>query len=124
MAKETGLIIAAKCPPDESILSDIHRAEIKAVEIYLNKKWIEQISKIISNCKKFPLLYSLHAPTDMFCPNEIAQVAKELDAKNVVFHDIFWEDEWRKIMEVFTDAHLKICVENIATTVDQKFTNS
>ena len=118
MNQKADFVIAAKCAPDERILSNIHRAKLTAVELYLNKEWLEQISLIINNCQKFPLRYALHAPTDIFCPDQLVQLAVELDAEVVVFHDIFWEDEWAKIAEAFQNTQVKICVENIATNVD------
>ena len=118
MITQEEFIIAAKCAPDERILSNIHKAKLKGVELYLNKEWLKQKSLIIRNCLKFPLRYALHAPTDTFCPDDIVELAAELNAEIIVFHDIFWEDEWAKIVEVFQDTQIKICVENIATNVD------
>ena len=118
MITQAEFIIAAKCAPDERILSNIHKAKLKAVELYLNEEWLKQKSLIIRNCRKFPLRYALHAPTDILCPDELVQLAGELGADIVVFHDIFWEDEWAKIAEVFQNTQIKICVENIATNVD------
>jgi len=118
VTRNTDFVIAAKCAPEENILSDIHKAKLKAVELYLNGEWLKQNSLIIRNCQKFPLCYALHAPTDIFCPDELVQLAVELGVKIIVFHDIFWEDEWAKIVEAFQDTQIKICVENIATNVD------
>lgn len=118
MLTQAEFIIAAKCAPEESILSDIHKAKLNAVELYLNEEWLKKKSLIIRNCQKFPLRYVLHAPTDIFCLNELIPLAVELGVKIIVFHDIFWEDEWAKIAEAFQDTQINVCVENIATTVD------
>ena len=118
MITQAEFIIAAKCAPEESTLSDIHKAKLKAVELYLNREWLKQKSLILRNCQKFPLRYAMHAPTDIFCPDELVQLAVELGVKIIVFHDIFWEDEWAKIAEAFQNTQIIICVENIATNVD------
>ena len=115
MSSNNNIIIAAKCTPEESILSDIEKAGLKTVELYLSEKILNNLNTIIDSCKKFSLQYAVHAPNDSFCPNKLAELVQEINAGIVVFHDIFWEDEWKEIINVFKKIDTKLCLENIST---------
>ena len=53
-----------------------------------------------------------HAPVDGRALDGVARISKAIGAERVVFHDVFWEDEWRKIARLFSRQHTKVCVEN------------
>lgn len=106
--------IAAKCAPVEKILSDIEKAGIKAVELYLSKDILGKVQNVIDTCKKYDFKYAVHAPNDDFNPSALCYLVKEIESGIVVFHDIFWEDEWKEIVEKFKGVQTKLCIENIA----------
>jgi sugar phosphate isomerase/epimerase len=109
------MVIAAKCAPEPEILSAIHGAGLKAVEIYTDSSWLERPADVIRVCREFPLRYAVHAPTDGSLPEAMIEVAAGVEAEVVVFHDVFWEDEWPRIAESFSGLKATLCVENIAS---------
>jgi len=112
------LEIAAKCSPNEKILSDIEKARISAAELYLSKDILRDPQSVSETCKKFNFKYAVHAPNDDFNPDALCFLVKEIGSGIVVFHDIFWEDEWKEIIEKFKGLRTKLCVENIAGVHD------
>lgn len=106
------IILAVKSAPEKHIFKDIRRAGIKAVELYLSRAILKNPREIVSLCKDFPFRYALHAPNDAHMPKEAASLADSLGVNAVVFHDIFWEDEWREVAAVFGKNTAKICIEN------------
>ena len=115
MQSDNNIIIAAKCAPVEKILSDIEQSGIEAAELYLSEKILQDINAVISTCKKFNLQYAVHAPTDCYLPRELSQLATSLDSKRVIFHNIYWDDEWKEIVDIFKNTGVKLCIENIST---------
>lgn len=113
--KDAELVVAAKCAPDISILSAVKDAGLPAVELYTNASWLERIPEIISLCKNSPLRYALHAPIDTFQPEELADLAEDINAEVVVFHNVFWDDEWDKMAKFFMNIKARVCIENIAS---------
>lgn len=107
------MTFAAKCAPDEATLLDIEKAGFTAVELYTNHIRIQDIDKIIQECKKFSFRYAVHAPTDGYEPDKLAELVEAINAEVVVFHDIYWFDEWKYIAKVFENINTKVCVENI-----------
>ncbi len=112
------IILAAKTAPEESILSDIQKAGISSVELFLSKKILDDVNGVISLCKKFPFRYAAHAPNDAIAIAPLKRLVKALDIRIVVSHDIFWEDEWKKIAQAFKKEKAKICIENIVSAVE------
>ncbi len=112
MSDEQNITIAAKCAPDEKILVDIEKAGLSAVELYTNLNHLHKIKSIKKTCKKFSFCYAVHTPNDCFEPDLLAELVDELKAVAVIFHDIFWCDEWEQIAEVFKNIKSKICIEN------------
>lgn len=112
MSSPATITIAAKCAPDEQILTSIEKAGLSAVELYTNLDYLRNLSKVKKTCRKFPFRYAVHAPNDCFEPDLLAELLDELKAEVVVFHDIFWDDEWEQIASVFTNVRTKVCVEN------------
>ena len=106
------MTVAAKCAPDEEFLVNVERAGISAVELYTNLNYLHNLSEVKKTCQKFSFRYALHAPDDCFEPHLMVELAEELGAEVVVFHDIFWDDEWEQIASVFTDVRTKVCIEN------------
>lgn len=108
------MVLAAKCAPQKEVLERIYKAKIEYVELYLNKHILgdDNLDKVISLCKEFPLFYSLHAPSDDYCPKKLYFLSKNIGCKVIVFHDIFWEKEWEEIYNIFYDSDTKICIEN------------
>lgn len=112
------MVVAAKCAPVEEILVNVEKAGITAAELYTNIKWLHDIDKVKRVCKKFPFRYAIHAPLDGYEPDLLAEMAVDLKAEVVVFHDIYWDNEWEYIYNVFKNMNIKVCVENITTVLE------
>ncbi len=112
MSGDQTITIAAKCIPDEAILADIEKAGLTAVELYTNLNCLQNIERIKRVCGKFPFRYAIHAPNDVYEPVLLAALVNELKAEVVVCHDIFWDDEWQRIAEIFREIQTKFCIEN------------
>lgn len=106
------MIIAAKCAPKENTLSDISKAGLGAVELYLSKTFLKDVPSIVRMCGNFPLRYAIHAPNDVFAMEQLAELSVGISAEVMVFHNIYWEDEWNGIAERFKDLPARLCVEN------------
>ncbi len=115
MKKSTEITIAAKCTPEDVILKNIEKAGLTAVELYTNLNWLRRINIIKQNCKMFPFRYAIHAPNDCYEPDLLVELVEEIKSEVVVFHDIYWEDEWNYIFESFKDIDAKICIENVSS---------
>jgi len=111
-SNKNGVILAAKAAPETKLLSDISRAGIIATELYLSAQIMNNVKHIIKICRGFPLRYSLHAPVDDYDPQALAMLADGIKAEAVVFHNIYWEDEWVNIIGSFENLPVKLCVEN------------
>ena len=61
--------------------------------IVYNIKWLHDIDKVKHGCKKFPFRYAIHAPLDGYELDLLAEMAVDLKAEVVVFHDIYWDNE-------------------------------
>ncbi len=112
MSKIRNITIAAKCVPEEEILSNIKRAGLEAVELYLSDDILRNLNKIIQLCKQFPLRYAVHAPNDGCNSYRLAELVKKIGAEVVVFHNIYWEAEWEDIIKFFKNIDTKLCIEN------------
>jgi hypothetical protein len=106
------IIIAAKCAPEQKILEDIKKAALPAVELYLSQQIIADLSRIIKLCKKFPFRYAVHAPNDGSDTGRLSELVMAIGAEVVIFHNIYWEDEWESIIAAFRKAKVKLCLEN------------
>ncbi|HOX23192.1 MAG TPA: hypothetical protein PLL10_06990 [Elusimicrobiales bacterium] len=109
---------AAKCAPQAAPLEAISEAGFRAAELYLSGKIMSRACDAARLCKKFPLKYALHAPNDAHCPVALRGLAEKLNARIIVLHDIFWEDEWRQTIETFRGSGIKLCVENLSCSHD------
>lgn len=112
ISKKTDIILAAKCSPCARTFEYIQKAGIGALELYLSKEVMSEPKKIVRLCKDFPFRYCLHAPDDHYGIKELAYLTESLKAEVVVFHDIYWEDEWSRILALFKGAAVKLCMEN------------
>ncbi len=113
------IILAAKSAPQKSIFDAIQKAGIGAVELYLSGEIMHKNRKnIISLCKKYDFSYAVHAPNDECDPESLAEIVQNLKAKIVIFHNIFWEDEWTRIAKVFGKVPAQVCVENVSSILD------
>lgn len=106
------MTLAVKCAPERKIFSDVQKAGIQAVELFLSSKYISRWQDAVSLCRDFAFRYCLHAPNDTYAPEVLADLAKATKAEVVVFHDIFWEDEWGKMIDCFSGSSSKLCIEN------------
>lgn len=113
-----GITIAAKCAAEESILENIEKAGIKAVELYTNLNYLNNIKETILCCKKFPFRYAIHAPNEGFEINALAGLVSEIKAEVVVFHNIYWEDEWENIVKSFNGINTRLCIENVNSVLE------
>ncbi len=107
------MMLAAKCAPQREILQEIQAAGIQAVELYLSEEIMRDVGKIIALCREFPFCYAVHAPNDCYKPDALLTLTGAIGAQVVVFHDIFWSEEWEAIARFFKDSKTKVCVENI-----------
>jgi len=112
MSNSKNIVLAAKCAPRENILSDIQKAGLEAVEIYLSDEILNDIDSIIRLYAAYPFRYAIHAPIFGFNPSKIVELAKAINAGIVVFHNTYWEDEWKEIYSVFKGISTKPCIEN------------
>lgn len=115
MLKATNIIIAAKCAPEEILLQNIKKAGLAGVELYFSEKILNDLDNAIQLCKKFPFRYAVHAPNDSFSPVKLAKLVAAISAEVVIFHNIFWEDEWEDIINAFNNTDARLCVENTST---------
>lgn len=106
------IILGVKCAPDEKIFSDVCRAGLEVVELYLSKSLLGDVSAIINKCRNSPLRYAVHAPNDGYGLDEVVELTREISAKVVVFHDVYWEDEWAVIIKRFKETAARLCIEN------------
>src|SRR5660398_176871 len=88
MSESHKITIAAKCAPDKAILMDIEKAGLTAVELYTNHEWLRSINRINKSCKEFSFRYAVHAPTDGYEPDLLAELVDEIKVEVGVFHDI------------------------------------
>lgn len=113
-----GITLAAKCAPEEEILTAIESAGIEAVELYLSKSILKNIEKVKRVCRRFNFRYALHAPNDDYNPDLLAELIEELSVEVVVFHDIFWDDEWKEQINRLKGLGAILAVENIKSVND------
>jgi len=113
------ITIAAKCAPEASILDAVVEAGISSVELYTDSSWLEKIDTVVSICESYPLRYAVHAPPDGYEPDKIAELSERLEAEVCVFHNIYWEDEWEYIVKKFANLECRICIENMASAIEQ-----
>jgi hypothetical protein len=111
------MILAAKCPPEEIMLSRVEEVGIGAVELYIRSDFLH-VKQATAACRKFPFRYAVHAPTDGHDPFSLSELVREIKAEIVVFHDIYWEDEWKEIAETFKGLEATLCVENVRSVHD------
>jgi len=53
----------------------------------------------------------VHAPSDYYNPKELAELVDAIAAEVVIFHNIYWEDEWEDVARAFQDIKTKLCME-------------
>jgi len=107
------MILAVKCSPDKVILSDVCKAGLGAVELHLTEGLLDDVKRIVKLCRSFPLRYAVHAPNEGYAMKGLAELAKEIDAEVVIFHNNYWEDEWADIVKIFKGVPSRLCIENI-----------
>lgn len=112
MVKHKGFVIAAKCAPCKGFLSDIKRSGLEAVELYLSRRFLGDLNKIIGLCRRYSFRYAVHAPNDYFNIDKLKKIVDALAAEIVVFHNIYWEGEWEAIVRAFRDVSTRLCLEN------------
>ena len=71
---KTDITLAAKACPGEKVFSDIKKAGLEAVELYLSQSILDEASKIIQLCKRFPFQYAVHAPDDGYGPEKLLEL--------------------------------------------------
>lgn len=113
-----GMTLAAKCAADEKMLADIEKAGIDAVELYTNLQHLQDLKEVKQRCRKFSFRYAVHAPNEGFEIKALAELIDDIKAEIVVFHNIYWEDEWEQIIKAFEGVRTKICLENTSSVLD------
>ncbi len=112
MTSKDGMTIAAKCAPEKNLLSDVCQAGLEAVELFLSEKILTDVDGVIKACRAFPLRYALHAPNSGFGFEGLLALTQAVRPEVIVFHNIFWEDEWPVIAQRFDGTGVKLCLEN------------
>ena len=112
------MIPAAKCTVDSTILRSIELAGLEAVELYTTVALLKNRAECTKICQDFPFTYAVHAPTNGHEPELLAEFVNAIKAKIVVFHDIYWLDEWETITKIFQSVDTKVCVENVSSTIE------
>lgn len=113
MPNNKGIVFAAKSAPIERIFLEIEKAGLKAVEVYLSEEILNSLQKAIKICRKFPFRYALHVPVTGFGSVKlVAELAGKISAEIIVFHNVYWEDEWGAIFKAFKGIKANLCVEN------------
>lgn len=107
-----GITLAVKCAPQEDILSNVKKAGIAAVELFLYERMLSNMNKLIKLCRNFSFKYAVHAPNDSYNPGKLARLIDAIGAKIVIFHNIYWEKEWDGIIKSFKNIRTKLCLEN------------
>ncbi|MFA5156186.1 MAG: TIM barrel protein [Candidatus Omnitrophota bacterium] len=107
------MIIAAKCAPEKRYLSAIRKAGIRAVELYLPEKALNNPDKIIRICKGYAFRYAVHSPRNGLNIFRLSYLCEAINAEIAVFHNNYWEDEWQEIASGLKN--IKVCIENIAS---------
>ncbi|EGO64539.1 hypothetical protein [Acetonema longum] len=106
--------IAAKCSPEEKMLAMVERAGLKGVELYTDDAIIRQADSAGALCAKFPFRYAVHAPTSGYAPTALAEFVQAVKPETVVFHNIYWDDEWPELIQAFDKLPVKLCLENMS----------
>lgn len=112
MSKIGNIVIAVKCAPDNKIFCNIQKAGLEAVELYLSKRIMNDLQRIKNLCRNFSFRYAVHAPSDYYNLDGLAELVDSIEAKIVVFHNIYWEHEWADIIKIFKKIKTNLCIEN------------
>ncbi len=112
------MILAAKCAPQRSVLDLVVEAGIEAVEIYTDNNWLGRVDEVVEVCRSYPLRYAIHAPSDGYEPDLIVDLTEGTGAEVVVFHNIYWEDEWEYMLKRLKPLSCRVCMENISSAVE------
>jgi sugar phosphate isomerase/epimerase len=112
------ITLAAKCAADEKILINIEEAGLTAVELYVNLKCLHNMNEVKKICKRFPFRYAVHAPNDGFEMDLLAELVDDIKSEVIVFHNIYWEDEWEDIIKVFKNIKTRLCMENTYSVLE------
>jgi hypothetical protein len=118
MLKQQEIVIAAKCAPDEAILGSVEDAGIRAVELYTSSSHLSRLDDAERICSRFPFRYAIHAPNDGENWNPLAEMVSSLKAEVVIIHNVYWEDEWERILRKFEGMQVKLCMENTFSVLE------
>ena len=117
-SKEQKIVIAAKCAPEEAILGRIGEAGLEAVELYTNTAYLSRLDHMKHIGSGFPFRYAVHAPNDGGAWHPLVDAVNMVQAEIVVFHNVYWENEWELILRAFEDTPAKLCMENTSSVLD------
>ncbi len=106
------MIITAKSEPSEDYFLIIEKAGLRAVELFLSGIILKDVKRLIKLCKRFGFRYAVHAPNDNSDFSRLAELVSAIGAGVVVFHNIYWDNEWEKIAKIFSGVNAKLCIEN------------
>lgn len=110
--------LAAKCAPVDEKLSIIKKVGITAVELFLSREIMRDMNGIISLCRSYAFQYAVHAPNDVYDPHSLFSFVQAIGARILVLHDIYWDDEWHEIMQIFKGTKIYLCVENTSGVLE------
>ncbi|MDD5069283.1 MAG: hypothetical protein PHV17_00995 [Candidatus Omnitrophica bacterium] len=105
-------ILAAKCEPSKLSLTKVAGSGIKAVELFISPKLLENVGELVRICSDFDMKFAVHAPALGYSPGLLSEFCQQIKAAVIVFHNVYWEDEWTEISQLFKDIKTKVCIEN------------
>lgn len=118
MESISDMTIAVKCAPKESILDLVADSGIGAVELYTNESWLKKVDVVGRTCARYSLRYAIHAPTDGYQAVNLVSLVEQLSPEIVIFHNIYWEDEWEYLVKNLMPLGCKLCIENVLSVID------
>lgn len=104
--------LAVKCLPTHEMLKIIEQVKIPCVEVFTNAEQIDK-QEITDICKEYNFEYALHSPNDIYAPEETFKLAKKINAKIVVTHAVYWEDEWPEVIAQSEKYKIPLAIENV-----------
>jgi len=107
------LTLAVKIAPEVELLEAASRAGLQAVELFLSCGMLEDRRGIVKRCRSYPFRYAIHSPNDGYEPMNLAEIVDALNPEVIVFHNVYWEDEWDEIFRIFSEMKKRVCIENI-----------
>jgi sugar phosphate isomerase/epimerase len=118
MGPAEDMTLAVKCYPTQPILDAAAEAGMEAVELYTSVDLLRDVDAVAGTCSGYPFRYAVHAPGEGYEPEALASLVGRIGAEVVVFHDIYFQDEWEHLVGKLRPLGCKLCLENVLSAVD------